>query len=273
MKNARILLPLLAISFTGCASTWDNFSSRQYRSDVASNPMRLFSDEDPMTVLRTSTDGHARAKAMLKLEQPNSPQEANEALGYLSDAAIKDTSPVVRSAAIDALGRFNDPQTFNLLYAAYQQSNGPQASQTGITNLYNTNGYSPEVITMLKSRALESMAKTGRPEAVRFVAEVAMKQEDIKNSTTVDRDVRLAAVRSLGMVKTKESAQILLNIMNNESIRDTAVSNRAHEGLVKLTGANYQPGDAKWSEIAQSGFVTNESSGGIIETVSGWFKN
>lgn len=97
---------LMAALATGCASTWDAMSSRQFRRDLVDNPVRaLVVSDDPMTVLRTNPDGHARAKAMRKLVEPAAngrEDEQAEAMQYLTEAATTDPSPVVRAAAIHA---------------------------------------------------------------------------------------------------------------------------------------------------------------------------
>ena len=263
---------LLATFLTGCASTWDTMSSHQFQRDLVSNPIRaLVVSDDPMTTLRTNPDGHARSVAMRKLVEPAANGRADEqaeALQYLSDAATADTSPVVRAAAIEALGKFRDPKAFNLLAAAYAQATGtrnelpPNRSGDSMapgllsdrSALFGPTGFPPEVVSLLKTRSLESMAKTGRPEAFAFLAEVANKPDDPKTATTVDRDVRLAAVKSLSKIRTKESATLLAQVMMAESNRDTAIANRAHEGLVELTGRSYPVGSTEWNGVVQAGF-------------------
>ena len=284
------LFGLFAALFTGlsgCASTWDTLSNRQYQRDFLDNPIRAtFVSDDPMTVLRTNPDGFARAKAMRKLVEPASDGHADEqaeALQYLSEAATADTSPVVRAAAIEALGKFQDPKALNILQAAYAQATGTRVELkptrgndpgapgllTDRSALFGPSGFPPEVVSLLKTRSLEAMAKTGRPEAYAFLADVAGKQDDPKTSTTVDRDVRLAAVKSLGKIRTKESATLLAQVMIAESNRDTAIANRAHEGLVELTGYHYPMGSTEWNGVIQAGFeVRSEPS--MIERAVGW---
>ena len=280
---------LLATFLTGCASTWDTMSSHQFQRDLVSNPIRaLVVSDDPMTTLRTNPDGHARSVAMRKLVEPAANGRADEqaeALQYLSDAATTDTSPVVRAAAIEALGKFQDPQAFNNLAAAYAQANGlkkePEQRQykgssapaPGLLSdrsaLFGPSGFPPEVVSLLKTRSLEAMAKTGRPEAFAFLAEVANKPDDPKTATTVDRDVRLAAVKSLSKIRTNESATLLAQVMMAESNRDTAIANRAHEGLVELTGRSYPVGSAEWNGVVQAGLTVRPEPNAIERTV-GW---
>jgi hypothetical protein len=261
---------LIAVSLTGCASTWDTATSRQFHRDLVSNPVRaLVVSDDPMTVLRTNPDGQARAKAMRRLVEPAANGRADEqaeAMQYLTEAATLDPSPVVRAAAIHALGTFQDPHALDVLKAAYAQATGSKtpAPAGGAPNapglladrsaLFGPQGFPPEVVLLLKTRTLEAMAKTGRPEAFPFLAEVAALPDDAKVPSQVDRDVRLAAVKALGSVRTKESAALLAQVMTVEANRDTALANRAHEGLVELTGHTYPVGAAEWSGVVQAGF-------------------
>ena len=87
----------------------------------------MFKSEDPMTVMRSSPEGDQRAKAMRKLKEPalsGNAQDQEQAIELLSQAAPSDPSPVVRVAAIDALGRFKDERAVPILTAAYHQSSG-----------------------------------------------------------------------------------------------------------------------------------------------------
>lgn len=261
---------MIAVPLTGCASTWDTATSRQFHRDLLENPVRaLVVSDDPMTVLRTNPDGHARAKAMRKLVEPAANGRADEqaeALQYLTEAATADPSPVVRAAAIHALGTFQDPKALDILKAAYAQANGTKApvsagGQAGTPGLladrsalFGPQGFPPEVVVLLKTRTLDAMAKSGKAEAFPFLAEVAALPDDPKTTTQVDRDVRLAAVKALGSVRTKESATLLAQVMAVEANRDTAIANRAHEGLVELTGHTYPVGAAEWAGVVQAGF-------------------
>ncbi|MFO0938562.1 MAG: HEAT repeat domain-containing protein [Gemmataceae bacterium] len=284
----NILLGLFAVPLAGCASTWDTVSNRQFQSDFANNPYKaMFVSDDPMTVLRTNPDGSARAKAMRRMEEPAThghPEEQAEALQYLSDAATIETSPVVRAAAIEALGKFKDPNVLPILKAAYAQSSGNKSVEQAMqrtmnpaapgllsdrSGLFGPTGYPPEVVVLLKSRTIEAMARTGQPEAYAFIADIAKTQEDPKNPNIIDRDVRLAAVKSLSQIRTSESATLLAQVMMTESNRDTAIANRAREGLVELTGHNYPVGSTEWNGVMQAGFTVRPEPN-LIERAVGW---
>jgi hypothetical protein len=280
-------LGILAGFATGCASTWDAASSRAFQRDLVSNPTRaLFISDDPLTVLRTNPDGVARAKAMRRLMEPAAngrEDEQAEAIQYLTEAATADSSPVVRAAAIDALGRFQDPRAFHVLAAAYAQATGTKSDGKPLRStdpnapgllaerspLFGPTGFPPEVVTLLKTRALQAMAKTGQPEAFAYLADVAGKTGDPKTMTAVDRDVRLAAVKALGSIRTPESARLLAQVMTAEANRDTAIANRAHEGLVELTGYSYPLGSQEWDGVMQAGFDVKPEAN-MIQRAFGW---
>ena len=104
-----IAMVALVAAGSGCASTWETMTSRQFRDKPFGT---MFGTEDPLTVLRENPDGETRARAMRRLKEPAAngrPQaEQEEALQILSTAATSDSSPWVRMAAIDALGKFQD---------------------------------------------------------------------------------------------------------------------------------------------------------------------
>jgi hypothetical protein len=280
----RTIGMLMMIAVSGCASTWDTVSNRQWQRDLVSRPGVALFGEDPMVTLRTNPDGAARAKAMLKLTPPdrNSPEYA-EIQSMLGEAATRDPSPVVRAAAMTALGQFRDDErTINILQNAFVQSTGQGLTVAGRDlpdqpglNLFGPSGYPPEVVTLLKTRAIEAMAKADHPAAQPFIADLAMKPLDPKTATAVDRDVRLAAVGALKSFRSGGqggvSAQILAGVMTNEMARDTAVANRAHEGLVSLTGHSYPMSSPEWGKIVSADMkIAPEPN--AIQQAAAWFK-
>ncbi|MGL6096807.1 MAG: HEAT repeat domain-containing protein, partial [Fimbriiglobus sp.] len=117
----------VAGGLTGCASTWEVVSSRDFKEKPFGT---MFHRDDPLNTLRTNPEGGARAAAMAKLREPlpNGGTQADQdelVEQILGPAAATDPSPVVRAAAIDALGRFEDPRAARLLIAAYNQA-GPK---------------------------------------------------------------------------------------------------------------------------------------------------
>jgi HEAT repeat protein len=261
-------LALTAAVPLGCANTWDTLGNRSWRKDFLDNPLRAtVRPDDPLTILRTKPDdGEARARAMRRLDEPithgRDQAEQTEALDYLKTAATSDPSPVVRAAAIDALGRFEDPRVPEILAAAFHQAAGPDAKPATDSRLpgmlsargglYGPTGFSPDVATMLRVKAVDALAKTGRPEAVAFLAELALPKPDADPVET--RDVRVAAVRGLAGIRRPEAVHALSRVLAAERGRDAAVVSRAHAGLKDLTGHDLPADPEQWNAVVQAGF-------------------
>lgn len=268
-----IAVAALVAAGSGCASTWEDMTSRRFRDKPFET---MFGTEDPLTVLRENPDGETRARAMRRLKEPaaNGRPEAEqeEAVQILSTAATSDPSPWVRMAAIDALGKFQDPRAVETLAAAYYQASGreepaPMAPtvvasggrQPGALadrlGLLGPQGFPSDQAANVRGRALEALARTGRPEAVEFLARVATGQELPADEDPAARDfVRQRAVAGLGQVRSKESVHALARILAAEHGKDVTLTNLAHGGLVSLTGQN-QPADPRaWETVVQAGF-------------------
>ena len=273
-RFALLSVALSTCGFVGCASTWDAVSSRKTRQD----PMSLFKSEDPMHVLRNKVAGSERAVAMRKLLEPaangGNAAEQEEVLQILAQAATADPSPVVRAAAIDALGRFRDPRAVKLLIAAYQKADGipggtvltaaaPSVEPAGgldkkgvedLLGLSGPIGFQPELTTTIRQRSVAALAKSNSPEAVAFLAQVAVGDGQKNPDKPDDREVRVAAVRGLGQMRQKPAVVALAQVLQAETGKDLVLASRAHEGLVDLTGKNLPADPAKWNNVVQTGF-------------------
>jgi HEAT repeat protein len=292
----------LAMSLTqlGCAGTWDAITSRKFRKDPFNTTYHLWHPEDPMVILRASPprEGDERARAMHRLKEPLAnqltQQDQDEMVDLLARTATKDPSPVLRLAAIDALGRFEDARASGILMIAYQKAHGradgtpdPVKAESAIqlagvnartpsrlsqTPLTGPTGYSPETVEAIRCQSLESLGRTNRPEAVQFLAAVAAgssRQSAPEGSD--DRDVRLAAVRGLAKCRQEESVVALAQVLAAEKGRDTALSGRAHDGLVRLTGKRLPPDPKKWNDVVQAG-VTIPPEPNWVQNAIEWVK-
>lgn len=283
MTRFRTIAAIFAASAAcGCAGTWDKVSSQKFRD--APFKSTFYPAEDPMTVLRTKVDGNERADAMRRLTEPaadgKSAQEQDEALQMLATAATSDPSPIVRCAAIDALGRFADPRAVKILIAAYHQADGVPSDpgKGGVVQAGKFDplagmgpvGFEPVFTTTLRSRAATALANTRQPEAVTFLASVAAGSGvDENGQPTTDRDVRSAAVRGLGRVRTKESVAALSRILKDEAGRDVVLAHNAHAGLKDLTGQNLPADPAEWEKVVQAG-VEVQPEPNLIQRAVGW---
>ncbi len=288
MTRIALLSAALSVaSLTGCASTWDAVSSRKVRQD----PMSLFKSEEPMHVLRNKVAGGERAAAMRKLKEPaaygGDPAEQEEALQILAQAATTDPSPVLRTAAIDALGRFQDPRAVKLLIAAYQKADGIPAGTTlapappgleaagaldrkGVEDLLGLSGpvgFQTELTTTIRQCAVNALSQSNSPEAVAFLAQVAVGDGKGSTEKSEDREVRVAAVRGLGQMRQKPAVVALSQVLQAETGKDVVLASRAHEGLVDLTGQNLPADPAKWNNVVQSGFEISAGPGWVERTI------
>jgi HEAT repeat protein len=237
----------------------------------------MFETEDPLTVLRTNPDGETRARAMRRLKEPavhgGSQAEQEEAVQILATAATSDPSPWVRMAAIDALGKFQDPRAVETLAAAYYQASGhteptskpaPSVVTAGgrtpgaLTErfgLHGPQGFPPDQAANIRGRALEALARTGRPEAVDFLARVAGGQELPVNEDPAAKEfVRQRAVAGLGQVRSREAVHALAQVLAAEHDQDVTLTNLAHGGLVSLTGQQHPADPQTWDAVVQAGF-------------------
>lgn len=279
-----ILLLTAAIS-SGCATTWDTMTSRKFRQKPFST---AFATEDPLTVMKTSVEGDERAGAMRRLKEPlahgGTSTEQDEALQLLTTAAVSDPSPVVRVAAIDALGRFKDERTVGILTSAFNNGDGvpagvarPKAIRTNNPedpamlaarySLRGPVGFPDEVTSAIRSRAIAALASSGRPEGLSVIRDAAKN----KGTIPVDRDTQLAAVRGLAKMRSPESVVALVEVMKDESGKDPAMTARARESLVSLTGKDYAADPAAWETAMRSGTATIVPEPTGIELVGAWF--
>jgi hypothetical protein len=262
----------LTAAGAGCASTWETVSSRRFREKPFQT---MFGSEDPLTVLRESPDGDARARAMRALKEPaedGRPEAQDEVIQVLEEAATADPHPWVRMAAIDALGRFRDPRAVEILAVAYYQASGRSepapVAQPVVTaggrqpaaladriGLQGPQGFAPDQAANIRGRALEALARTGHPRAVEFLARVASGQELPASEDPAARDfVRQRAVAGLGQVRTPEAVHALAAVLADEHGKDVTLTNLAHAGLVGLTGKNQPPDPRAWEAVIQAGF-------------------
>lgn len=247
---ARLLSGLLVsgtLTLAGCGF-WDEFRSRDYSVKA------FFVKENPLIVLRDSTDGTKRARAYAELREPKlngGTQEDQDTVVRILVAAVS-TEPQAwcRLKAIEALGTFKDPRAVQGLKEAY----------------YKAETFIPETRTVIRRQALVALGRIGNPEAVDLLVSVvqAPPPEPSANSEQ-DKlyylDERLAAAEALANFKQFQGTEALLAILKTE--KDPALRNQAHFSLEVATGKKLPPDAKAWDDLL------HPPGGGSKEAVAG----
>ena len=254
--HAVLPATMLALSAGGCASFWDEAFSRERDLHGYFNP------PDAMTVIRESTDGERRAKAMASLREPTqhggSAQDQEVCIQILTTAARADRDPLCRLGALQALAHFKDPRAAATLEEVYKQTKLP---------------FTQDFNTMLRQTALRSLEKVGSENSRQLLILVARQPSPAHDASSVDRqqtqDEKLIAIRALGQYHQPECIETLVYILESE--KDIALRNRAHESLQAATGRHLPPEAQVW-RAALAGQPVNDQTPNLIQRVSGWFK-
>jgi hypothetical protein len=219
----------LALGLCGCTNFIDEVTSRDF------SPSRVFVRPDPLVVLRDSSDGNDRQRALAALQEPlqngGAQKDQDVIVKILTEAATKDRDLLCRLAAIRSLGRFKDPRAAEAIETVYLQDLR----------------FGQEHNSIVRQGCLTSLAQTGGPVALRRLILVAKEppaesnQQDLQE--TVDR--RLTAVRGLGKFKEPEAAAALAYVLLKD--KDIALRDRAHEALEASTGKHLPPDSPQWA--------------------------
>jgi hypothetical protein len=256
LSNWKWLLPiLLGPLLTGCAGFWDDITSRDFSINT------FFNKPNPMLVLRDSTDGNQRAKALRALHEPKSnggtDVEQDAVLKILTTAASTEKQPLCRLAAIQALATFKDPRVVEGLSNAF----------------YNASSFTPETATIVRCQALAALGAVGNPAAVDLLVRVV--REPPAEGPDADRqqatEVRIAAARALGHFSHYEATGALVHVLKTE--KDVALRDRAYESLKAATGKDLPPDAVAWEEaLRQTDEHAVATEKGKKHILAGWFE-
>jgi HEAT repeat protein len=232
MRRACFFLSPFALFLgSGCAGFWDDVTSRDFTVKA------MFNKPDPMVVLRDSSDGDKRARALHALQEPKenggADAEQDAVVKLLTTAASSEKQPLCRLAAIQSLGHFKDPRAVEGLKEAF----------------YNASSFPAETATVVRCQALAALGETRNPAAIELLARVV--REPPAEGPEIDKqqmlDVRTAAARSLSGFPQREATEALVRVMQTE--KNVALRDRAHESLEVATGKKLPPDAKEWNDL------------------------
>ena len=247
----RMLGFLLLACTTGCAVTFDEMTSKEFKfSQFWSAP------PSPMQILETSTDGYARAKAFTRLDEArNDPTLETKQINMLQQAALSDRDVLVRMAAIRTLGRYTDPRDQGRrLLTAIRRRSPPNTKTSSVSRL-------------------SSRLETTSPAEARQMFLTAAKQPAGELTATSQRDrleildERLAAIRALGKYNAPDSIETLVVLVEKE--KDVAIKQCAAESLKKHHEEGHLCADGKlWHDYFATGKVPPPSDNSMFAVFS-----
>jgi hypothetical protein len=252
--SGLLLSASLLLGANGCATFWDEAFSRE--RDLQG----YFRPPDPLLVIRDSTDGERRGKAMASLQEPlrngGTQKDQDVYLEILTTAARTDRDPFCRLGAIQGLSHFKDPKAAQALIEVYEQGNPP---------------FTAEFNTMIRQQALRGVEKTGDPEKGLFFVRVARMPGPAGDAPSADRqatqDEKLIAIRALAEYKQPECLETLVYLLERE--KDAALRDRAHQSLQLASGKQLPP-DAEIWRASLAGRPVNVPQPSWIERAAGW---
>lgn len=234
-------LPSLLIGFLascalcGCAGFWDDITSRDFKfKDMFKPP------PDPVWVLRNSTDGDKKSKALLALKEPlqhgGSKQEQDVIVNLLVQSVTSESQPLCRLAAISTLQHFKDPRAAPALLDAYERAAFFQRDR-------------PEAMEAIQEQALRALGVNGNPIAidrlVQIVGEPPVTGPSGDKQNALNQ--RICAARALGHFPQYQAAEVLVKVLRTE--QDVALRNRATQSLQKITGQDIPANAEAWAEF------------------------
>jgi hypothetical protein len=258
---------LAPLSLTGCSTFWDDVTSREFRVK------HLFVAPDPLVVLRESSDGDARAKALRRLKEPKrhggTQTDQDYVVDLLTRTATTDRQPLCRLAAIDKLGEFQDPRAGKALIEAFYQADrfAPDPGSRPYNELANR--FPADVRTRIQCQALVALGKTRAPEGLDLLTTVLKEPPvlDTEEERRQQMDVRIAAARALSNYKDYRATETLVQVLKKE--RDVALCDRVHDSLVTVTGKNLPPDAQAWDDFLHAPHDQKSERRGVLGLV-GW---
>jgi hypothetical protein len=233
IRLLTILLGLWTLAGGGCG-IWDDFRSEDYSF------RRYFYPDDPIVVLKTSTDVSKKARALGRLREPlenkGTKEDQDFVVGVLTDAATNWSEAYARLEAIKTLRTFKDPRAFKALEAAYEKGEA----------------FPPETRSVIRIQAMDALGKSGNPAAVDLlVTAMLVPPLDPAKSTEQEKQTyleeRLVAARSLQNFKNYRATEALVRVLKTE--RDVAMIDCVTHSLQVATGKKLPPDAKAWEDL------------------------
>jgi HEAT repeat protein len=222
-------------ALSGCAGFWDDITSRDFKFK------QLFSrPPDPLWVIRNSTDGDKKGKALLALREPlqhgGTKEEQDVVVQVLIGCATSDPQPTCRLAAIHSLQYFKDPRAGKALMDAYVQASSFQRDR-------------PEAFELIKTQALAAMGVNGNPIAVDLLIGLLKAPEQVGPNQDKQQnfDERITVARALAHFPQYQVAEALVAVLRTE--QDVALRGRVTESLQTLTGQDLPDNAQMWGDF------------------------
>jgi HEAT repeat protein len=222
-------------ALNGCAGFWDDITSRDFKFK------QLFSKPPPpLWVIRNSTDGDKKGKALLALREPlqhgGTQAEQDEVVQVLTASATSDPQPTCRLAAIHSLQYFKDPRAGKALMDAYVKASSFQRDR-------------PEAFELIKSQVLAALGVNGNPVAVDLLIGLLKAPEQVGPNQDKQQNIdeRITVARALAHFPQYQVAEALVAVLRTE--QDVALRNRVTESLQTLTGQDLPDNAQVWADF------------------------
>jgi hypothetical protein len=226
---------LAACVLSGCASFWDDVTSRDFKFKDMFKPA-----PDPLWVIRNSSDGDKKSKALLSLQEPlqhgGTQQQQDVIVKLLVQSVTSDTQPLCRLAAISSLQHFKDPRAAQALKDAYYRASYFQRDR-------------PEAMETIQEQALQALGVNGNAIAVELLVGILKAPPGTGPSGDKANDLnqRIYATRALAHFPQYQAADALISVLRTE--QDVALRDRATESLREITGQDLPANADAWSEF------------------------
>lgn len=220
---------------SGCASFWDDITSRDFKFKDMFQPA-----PDPLWVIRNSNDGDKKSKALRSLTEPlqhgGTQQQQDVIVKLLVQSATSDSQPLCRLAAISSLQHFKDPRAAQALMDAYERASYFQRDR-------------PDAMETIQEQALQALGVNGNPASVDLLVRILKAPPGSGPSSDKQNDLnqRIYAARALAHFRQYQAADALISVLRTE--QDVALRNRATESLHEITGEDLPANAEAWSEF------------------------